>query len=75
MESKDRRYFLKRAQDELLNARASDDPAAARSHFRLAGLYLNRARPETDKDLDRHIGAACSAREPLRPWTSGPETE
>lgn len=43
-----------------MNARACDNADAAKAHFRLAGLYLNRAHSgDEDKDVHRILGAAC----------------
>ena len=63
MESQDRNYFLKRAEDELVNARSGTTPDAASAHFHLAGLYLTKARSGSEsRDVARHVGAASAAR-------------
>lgn len=49
---KDRRYFLKRAGEELETARRSKDPAAAAIHERLAKLYLARAEAIGDEQKE-----------------------
>jgi hypothetical protein len=64
MKATDKRYFLDRAGDELAKARASDSADAAKAHFQLAGLFLDRAHQGRErKDVDRYLGAACSAGE------------
>ena len=64
MKATDKRYFLDRAGDELAKARTSDDADAAKAHFQLAGLFLERAHQGREhEDADRYLGAARSARE------------
>lgn len=38
----ERDYFYRRAEQELEQAQRSDNPAAMRAHYMLAGYYLDR---------------------------------
>ena len=63
MNATDESYFLKRAEDELVNARAAGNRNAAKAHFQRAGLYLNRAHSgEAAKEVGRYLGVACAGK-------------
>ena len=42
MSGEDWNYYKSRAEQELAQARGATSPEAARVHYELAGLYLNR---------------------------------
>jgi hypothetical protein len=46
----DRDYFLARAEDEIDLGNASTHASAARAHYLLAGLYLDRAHGTVAND-------------------------
>ncbi|TFI57550.1 hypothetical protein E2493_14355 [Sphingomonas parva] len=42
-ERSDKRYFVRRAEQELDRAQSSDHPGVVRSHYHMAALYLDLA--------------------------------
>ena len=53
--SKDRFYYIQRAEEELEIAQTSNEPAAVKAHYTLAGYYLDRAygTPDDVEDSPR----------------------
>ena len=50
MSDEERAYFQTRAEAEIAQAQAAEHPGAVRSHYLLAGYYLDRVHSEDEQD-------------------------